>query len=355
MEKNMRETNSIGKIISGRKHIRQFAENYSEKCGKSAKWIEKDIIKAKKLNHISLGEYEWIGYDTLTEEQKKTVSTLWTRAEFRKTFTDRRYKCILSNKYIFSKVFGEYYGRRCYLAKDVTEDILKELSGKEGRVIAKPNCKGQGQGIKVFSTVTEEERKTAMEFISKADNYIVEEYITQHSEMAKVNPGAVSIIRFYSVSSPAGNYVFAPVLTAAINKSVANGCQDALTAMVDIRTGEVITDAVDQNEFVEYANHPITGVQFKGFKVPYWQECLELMRKALPLASRISNIGWDVAITEDGPLLIEANTIPGFNTAQYKGYSWVTDGWGYQPLFDEGMNGTPLPNDGRYDRVLIKV
>ena len=351
----MKESTGISRIISGRRHIREFARSYSEKCGKSPRWIEKDIIRAKRLNHISLGEYEWIGYDGLSEEQKKSVSTLWTRAEFRKNLTDRRYKCILSNKYIFSKVFNDYYGRRCYLAEDVTEQLLQELSGREGRVIAKPNCKGQGKGIRVLPTTTAEERKSAMEFIDQANNYIVEEYITQHEAMAKMNPGAVSIIRFYSVSSPAGNYVFAPVLTTAIEKSVANGCQDALTAMIDIRTGEVITDAVDQNQFVEYAAHPVTGVRFKGFQVPYWKECLELMRKALPLASKISNIGWDVAITPEGPLLIEANTIPGFNTAQYRGYAWVTEGWGYQPLFDEGLKGTPLPQDGRYDRVLMKV
>ena len=143
---------------------------------------------------------------------------------------------------------------------------------------------------KMLPTATAEDRKAAMEFISTAKNYIVEEYVTQHEAMAKMNPASVSIIRFYSVSSPAGNYVFAPVLTTAIEKSVANGCQDALTAMIDIRTGEVITDAVDQNQFVEYTAHPVTGVQFKGFQVPYWQECLALMRKALPLASKISNI-----------------------------------------------------------------
>ena len=103
----MKESTGISRIISGRRHIREFARSYSEKCGKSPRWIEKDIIKAKHLNHISLGEYEWIGYDGLTEEQKQSVSTLWTRAEFRKNLTDRRYKCILSNKYIFSKVFND--------------------------------------------------------------------------------------------------------------------------------------------------------------------------------------------------------------------------------------------------------
>ena len=76
--------------------------------------------------------------------------------------------------------------------------------------------------------------------------------------------------------------------------------------------------------------------------------------RAVPLASKISNIGWDVTMTADGPLIIEANTIPGFNTAQYRGYAWVTDGYGYQPLFDE-LNGKPfVPND-HYARVLLKL
>lgn len=351
----MRERNGLGGMIAARKHIRDFSEEYSAKCGKSAKWIEKDIIRAKRMNHISLGEYEWLGYDKLSDEQKKTMSTLWTRAEFRKTFTDKRYKCILMNKYIFSKVFSDYYGRRCYMAKDVSAKLLGELSGREGRVVAKPNCKGQGKGIMVLPTETEEERRAALDFLAGADNYIVEEYITQHSQLAKLNPGAVSIIRFYSLCSPAGSYIFAPVLTAAINKDISNGCQDALTAMIDIRTGLVITDAVDQNNIVEYAAHPVTGVSFKGLQIPYWQETLAMMRAALPLASKISNIGWDVAITEEGPLIIEANTIPGFNTAQYRGYGWVTEGYGYQPLFDEGMKGTPLPDDSRYERVLVKL
>ena len=262
----MKESTGLARIISSRKHIREFARSYSVQCGKSAGWIEKDIIQAKKINHISLGEYSWLGYDSLTEEQKKTVCTLWTRAEYRKTLTDRRYICILMNKYIFSKVFSEFCGRRCYLAKDVTEELLCSLAGKEGRVIAKPNCKGQGKGVKVLPASGPEELAAAMEFIRGAENYIVEEYITQHTRLAELNPGAVSIIRFYSLSSPRGDLVFAPVLTCAINKSISNGCQDALTAMIDIRTGEVITDAVDQNKLVEHQCHPVTGVKFKGLQ-----------------------------------------------------------------------------------------
>ncbi len=172
--------------------------------------------------------------------------------------------------------------------------------------------------------------------------------------LAQLNPGAVSIVRFYTVTAPSGTYLFAPVLTTAIEKDISNGCQDALTAMIDIRTGVVITDAVDQNNFIDYHTHPVTGVPFPGLQLPFWEETIDMMRRAVPLASKISNIGWDVTMTADGPLIIEANTIPGFNTAQYRGYAWVTDGYGYQPLFDE-LNGHPFVNNEHYARVLLKL
>lgn len=351
----MRKAATIRDIVAARKHIREFAGQLSQRCGKDARFLEKDILRAKKGNHISLNEYEWTGYYDLTEEQKATVSTLWSRSEYRKTFTDRRYICILMNKYIFSKVFSDFYGRRCLMTRDVTPALLRELSGEKGKVVLKPNCKGQGKGVRVLPTATEEEFSSALEQIGKVENGVVEEYIIQHPDIARLNPGAVSIVRFYSVVSPESSYLFAPVFTAATNKDISNGCQDALTAMVDIRTGEVITDAVDQNNMTDYAVHPVTGVPFKGLKLPFWQETIHMMRKAVPLAAKISNIGWDVAITENGPLIIEANTIPGFNTAQYRGFAWVTEGYSYQPLFDEGMKGVPFADQGRYEKVVLKL
>lgn len=342
-------------IIPARKHISAFSKQLSEKTGLDSRVIFRDIIRAKRINHISLNEYEWTGYYKLSEEQKRSVSTLWTRAQFRKTFTDRRYISILMNKYIFSKVFSEFYGRKCVRLEDVSPAVLKELGGELGKVVIKPGCKGQGKGVRVFPVTTDGEIQAAMDYVRQVKNGIAEEYIIQHEALAALNPGAVSIVRFYSLSSPAGSYLFAPVLTVAISKAISNGCQDALTAMADIRTGLVISDAVDQNELVEYAAHPITGVPFKGLQLPFWEETIAMMRRAVPLASKISNIGWDVAITPTGPLIIEANTIPGFNTAQYRGYGWITGNFGYQPLFDEGMKGVPFTLDERFEKVVLRL
>lgn len=341
--------------VSARKYIRDFSREMAEKYGIDPKFVEKDIIKAKKYNHISFGEYEWTGFYDLSEEQKRTVSTLWTRAEFRKTFTDRRYICILMNKFIFSKVFDEFYRRKIFMAGQMTPELVKRLAGDSGKIVYKPNCKGQGQGVRVLDVETPEQIDAAMELFKKEDNAIVEEFIRQHKVMAGFNPNAVNIVRFYSVASPAGMYIFAPVLTTAVNMDISNGSQDALTAVVDIRSGRVLTDAVDQNNIVDYADHPLTGAAFKGAELPCWEQCLDLLRRAVPLAGKISNIGWDVAITENGPLIIEANTIPGFNSAQYRGFGWVTEGCGYQPLFDEGLKSIPFRDDGRYEKTVLKI
>ena len=59
----------------------------------------------------------------------------------------------------------------------------------------------------------------------------------------------------------------------------------------------------------EFLKHPTSGFVFKNFKVPYFKEVLDLTYKATNfLPDRI--IGWDIAITPDGPLLIEANECP---------------------------------------------
>ncbi len=341
--------------IAARKNIRVFAEGLSKRCGKNALWLTNDIIRAKRLNHISLDEYEWVGYYDLTPAQKRTVSTLWTRAELRKRYTNRHYKCVLMNKYIFSRVFSEYFARGCVRTGDLTPEVLRTLAQNSGKVVYKPTSRGQGRGVRVINAGTEAELSAAMLRIKGLPAGIVEEFICQHHELNRLNPGAVSIIRFYSVCTPKGTYIFCPVLTTSMTMDISNGCKDALTAIADIRTGVVITDAVDQRVIRDYAVHPVTGVPFKGFQIPFWQETVDMMKKVVPEASYISNIGWDVAITNSGPLIVEANTIPGFNTAQYRGFHPVTNGMGYQPIFDEAVKGVPFADMSDYEKVLIKL
>ena len=48
----------------------------------------------------------------------------------------------------------------------------------------------------------------------------------------------------------------------------------------------------------------------EGFTLPRWQESLELARNCLPVFPNLDFAGMDVAITADGPLIVELNVQP---------------------------------------------
>lgn len=62
--------------------------------------------------------------------------------------------------------------------------------------------------------------------------------------------------------------------------------------------------------------HPDSTIKFENFKIPYFKDAVELCIRAHSLFYFNFIIGWDVAITDSGPLLIEANENPGINVAQ---------------------------------------
>ena len=71
-----------------------------------------------------------------------------------------------------------------------------------------------------------------------------------------------------------------------------------------------------------FETHPLTGIPFMGFQVPLWDEALDMVRKAARKAYGYNChwIGWDVAITPDGPVLVEGNNLPGYDMCQNAGH-----------------------------------
>ena len=65
------------------------------------------------------------------------------------------------------------------------------------------------------------------------------------------------------------------------------------------------------------ATHPDTGHKVAGMVLPHWQEVRTLTCDAAGLLSGLPLVGWDVAIGAQGPVFIEANTIPSLDLLQY--------------------------------------
>jgi hypothetical protein len=62
--------------------------------------------------------------------------------------------------------------------------------------------------------------------------------------------------------------------------------------------------------------HPDTGARIEGTLLPWWEESLTLALRAHRGMRSIACVGWDVALTAGGPVLVEANWAPGARLAQ---------------------------------------
>lgn len=52
---------------------------------------------------------------------------------------------------------------------------------------------------------------------------------------------------------------------------------------------------------------PTTKVKVDGFVIPYWKEIIKMTKEASKVNDDVNVVGWDVAITENGPLIIDGN------------------------------------------------
>ena len=81
-----------------------------------------------------------------------------------------------------------------------------------------------------------------------------------------------------------------------------------MLAPVDPATGRLGPALRQQGRaLVPAERHPDSGAVIEGFALPHWEAARALALRAHDAARAVPAFGWDVALTPDGPVLIEGN------------------------------------------------
>lgn len=152
---------------------------------------------------------------------------------------------------------------------------------------------------------------------------IIERGIVQHHDQAQLNPGSVNTIRVLTmpdVTAENRPFVAAAVQRIGCRRSepADNWSRGGLSSAVDLATGTLgpATRLPDSNRKEWFDAHPDTGVAITGHTVPHWDKVIELVLHAANTVSFLEYVGWDIVITADGPLVLEANINSGVNVIQ---------------------------------------
>ena len=286
-------------------------EKLKKEKGKSKISTLTDLIYCSIKYKTSPHNYDVMGFVDLTKYQRKTFFTYADSIRMMEKYNSKKHEAVFYNKFIFSKVFSDFYVRKCVTTNYLTEeDFLKFMEGEQ-KIVYKPVNAAQGKGVEVLDVADFDSLANLYKYVMNLPKGIIETWIVQHSAISALYPKAVNPIRINTVLDGDKLHIMTSTLSIGHNSKIANASINALFALVDPKTGEVLTDACDYNGGV-YEKHPETGKTFKGFRIPYWQETLEMLEKATRTMHQVKYVGWDIAITEDGPIIIEGNNDPGY-------------------------------------------
>lgn len=249
-------------------------------------------------------EYEALNFKERSHANRKTfVTVIWLLKQLEK-YNPMEYRHIFHDKIIFNETFQDYIGRKWLSIPHCTHQQITTFIGESKRFVLK-NSSGCS-GKQVYVTTGKESKEGLLSLINSGKYNLIEEILENCEQIKDLNPTSLNTIRVVTIHRD--NYfkvICAALRIGAKGSNVDNVSQGGTAARINVETGK-IDSLFFANSYREHANSQ-KGRNEIGFDIPFWKETISMLEKASRLVPEIHVVGWDVAITENGPAIIEGN------------------------------------------------
>ncbi len=304
--------NYIKSVIS----LIKSSSYYPEEKAKSFLSQLIDILKWRIKEKESNPFYKAYGLDLKKNKQKTPdyIGYLYFM-NARDNANKKGNKQILRNKFLFYKymksqgihvpeVFAYIKDGKVYNT-DEKEIDFSELSELKDYFIKDIDgeCASFVKHIKDFNELSEIKNK-----ISNG-SYLIQERVFQAEKMCQINPTSVNTLRIVTKMYKGKPFVFSSLLRVGTSKTgnVDNWAAGGLAIGIE-DNGNLKKYGYYKPKYGTKTDvHPDTGIVFKDFTIPMFEEAKAYALKAHEVLKDMDSIGWDITITEKGIVFIEGN------------------------------------------------
>lgn len=306
---------------------------YPEEQHKSSLVVFKDqIVHILKYGTINDNYYHY-GLDVKDADCSQYINERWHLDNARQA--NRRY-CglkyghdyivLLADKFLFNELmksngfplpqaYGFLENGKLYVNGNIRDAVdLSSIKTFSNHFLCKPITGSSGRGILNFKVIDGElvykdKSVSINEFknLIANDKYLVQGFVeNQHPNMSALFPKSLNTLRVTMVRTDKGIEVLGCMcLMGASNAEFSNWHYGGICVNVnkDGRLGKYGFSFSEKR----ITKHPDTGVVFEGYQIPYFNEAIVWCKKAMNLFYGMKTIGWDIAITDEGPIFIEGN------------------------------------------------
>ena len=152
----------------------------------------------------------------------------------------------------------------------------------------------------------------ALSSVLQENQLIIESMIRQTDQFSSFNSSSVNTIRFMTTLFPNGEAKIAAtwIKFGRVGKCVDNASSGGnIDGCVDVESGEIKFPVQfdSWNHFKEVDTHPDSGARLNGVMVKNWEAITSEVIRYQQSFPYCKAAGWDIAITDNGPVVVEVN------------------------------------------------
>ena len=299
--------------------IKCVNENWPELSEKEKEEIANDMMREARKYEVVFDEYVFHHFKDKTQEERRAYIPILEGAGYCERLNKSKNQIIFDDKGNTYKVFKKYYHRDLVEVLKWTEKEIKEFEAfveKHPRFIIKPFSGANGVGIRIVDLSEEGPFEKMCESLKTEfkGGFVAEELIIQAKELSAVNASSVNTMRVITIRMDDRVEVLPCVWRVGQGgKCVDNGGSGGIFCILD-DNGVVVSTADEKGR--AYEIHPDSKVPLIGFQVPRYHEAKEFAKELTTVVPDNRYCGWDIALTENGWILQEANSHGGIVAIQ---------------------------------------
>ena len=294
-----------GGLKSIEKTIAYFRPNISPKKKKE---VTVDMVYSLHRFGAMFTEYFLFEFPSLNTNGRHAFVTDKLRYSYCEILNGHEALNLFDYKEKTHEKYREYYGRRVvYVAKDSDASEIADFTSLHRNVILKTSKSSCGRGVEIVNCDEFKSGNELLNYIRAKAPCILEEVIQNHDTLREFYDMALSTVRIATVVTSEGPEIFASNIRFGKGGSVIDNVGvGGIGAVVDIHSGIVVTPAFDKGGN-KYLVHPDSHKTIIGFQIPEWNEAKKLAKQLGLIDTRNRYVGWDLAYSPKGWLMIEGN------------------------------------------------
>lgn len=245
----------------------------------------------------------------------KKILPYFNNLLFMRAYTDKGMLDRLLPQARHARVVVKNMGGTFYTGDDrlITQQEAIDLCAGYDHLIFKPSIdSGAGQMIHFYDKKEMDESTIPKYFKLFFSNFVVQEIVAQHADLARIHGKSLNTIRAISFFYKGKVHI----LSAQLRMGAGDARIDNYTAggiACSIKEDGWLVDEALTKQYTWTDRHP-SGIPFNTIRVPAYSEIVGEIKRLHPMLPYFNIIGWDFAVDESGtPVLIEFNVTPAQN------------------------------------------